>query len=152
MAASLHAVAGATSANQPRGQSGGGNEITAIFHHSLTANASANDVFQCIKIPSGAVVTGGYIIVDSTDAFTLLVGDGANTSRYIGATSSVSASQTYHDFGRDLSGQLCGLGHKYTADDTIDVKLTAVTATVALDWTLCIKYVLDGQTGGVASS
>ena len=151
MSAETHAVAGATAAFQPMGPTNGGNEVTVIKHHSVTADLSANDVLQVIKVPIGAVITGGWIAMDSTDAFTFTVGDGASTARYI-PSSSVSASQTMQNFVRDLSGQTTGLGHKYSANDTIDVKFTGVTATVNLDFTLCIKYIVDGQTGGVVSS
>ena len=151
MAASLHAVGRATSAFQAMGPTAGGNVITQVVHHSLSADASADDVFQMFKVPIGAVIVGGWIALDSTNAFTFVVGDGADVDRYV-PSSSVSASQTIQNFVRDLSGATSGLGHKYTANDTIDVKITGVTATVALDFTLCVFYVVDGQTGGVVSS
>jgi len=154
MSASLHAVGRATTAFQPMGPANGGNVITQIVHHSLTANPSANDVFQMIKVPIDAVIVGGWLSLDSTSAFTFTVGDGGDTARYIGGTipASVSASQTMHLFAQDLSGGVSGCGHKYTATDTIDIKFTAITATTALDFTLCVKYIADGQTGGVVSS
>ncbi len=151
MGVSTHAKGRAGAAFQAMGPTTGGNVITQIAHYSLSADASANDVFQMIKVPIGAVIVGGWIALDSTNAFTFEVGDGADVDRYV-PSSSVSASQTMQDFIRDLSGQTSGAGHKYTANDTIDVKITGVTATVALDFTLCVFYVVDGQTGGVVSS
>lgn len=151
MAASTHAVGRATTAYQAMGPTNGGNVVCQIVHYSLTANASANDVYQMIKVPNGAVIVNGWIAMDSTSAFTFTVGDGGSANRYV-PSSSVSASQTMQNFVRDLSGATTGLGHQYTADDTVDVKFTAVTATVGLDWTLCVFYLVDGQTGGVVSS
>jgi len=152
MAASTHAVARATSAFQAMGPTNGGNTITQIVHHSLTANLSANDVLQVIKVPIDAVVIDLKITMDSTDAFTYTVGDAGDADRYI-KSASVSASQTSKQLWGDLSGTLqTGIGHKYTADDTIDVTFTAVTATVALDFTIYVMYIVDGQTGGITSS
>ena len=151
MAASTHAKGRATAAFQAMGPTTGGNMICQIVHHSVTAALSANDVFQLIKVPIDAVIVGGWIAMDSTSAFTFTVGDGASTNRYI-PSSSVSASQTMQNFIRDLSGQTTGLGHKYTAADTLDVLFSAITATVNLDFTLAVFYIVDGQTGGVVLS
>ena len=152
MAASTHAVGRATAAFQAMGPTNGGNVVSQIVHHSVTANLSANDVLQVIKVPIGAVVLDLKITMDSTDAFTYTVGDGGSAARYI-ASSSVSASQTSKQLWSDLSGALqTGIGHKYTANDTIDVTFTAVTATVDLDFTIYVMYLVDGQTGGITSS
>lgn len=151
MANSVHAVGRATAAFQAMGPTTGGNLICQVVHHSLSADASANDVFQLMKIPIGAVVVYGGLVIDSTNAFTFSLGDGGSVGRYLSGKS-VSVSQTAYAFLRDLSGATSGIGHKYTANDTIDIKLTAVTATVNLDFTLTVFYVLDGQVGGVTSS
>jgi len=142
MAASTHAKGRATAAFQAMADTNGGNVICQIVHHSVTAALSANDVIQMIKVPIDAVVIGGWITMDSGDAFTYTVGDGASTARYV-PTSSVSGSQTQKDFIADLSGAVSGAGFKYTAEDTIDVKFTAITATKNLDFTLCVFYVVD---------
>ncbi len=152
MSASTHAVGRATAAFQAMGPTNGGNAIAQIVHHSVTADLSANDVIQVIKIPIDAVILDLKITLDSTDAFTYTVGDGGDPDRYI-KSSSVSASQTSKELWGDLSGTLqTGLGHKYTAEDTIDVTFTAVTATVALDFTISVLYIVDGQTGGITLS
>lgn len=142
MANSLFARGRATAAFQPMGPTNGGNMVCQVAHYSVTADLSANDVFQMIKVPLGAVVVGGWIALDSTDAFTFTVGDGGSAARYI-PSNSVSASQTQQNFVRDLSGQVSGIGHKYTAADTIDVTFTGVTATVNLDFTVCVYYLVD---------
>jgi hypothetical protein len=153
MAASTHAKGRATAAFEAMGPTTGGNVICQIVHHSITANLSANDVFQLIKVPLDAVIVNGWIAADAGagSAFTFTVGDGASANRYV-PSSSVSVSQTMQNFVRDLSGATTGLGHKYTAADTIDIKFTAITATVALDFTLAVFYIVDGQTGGVVTS
>ena len=119
MAASTHAKGRATAAFEALQHCSGGNLICQIVHHSVTADLSANDVIQMIKVPNGAVVTGGWITMDSTNAFTYEVGDGADTNRFV-TSSSVSGSQTNKNFVRDLSSAIAGVGHAYTADDTID--------------------------------
>ncbi len=152
MANSVHAVGRATAAFQAMGPTNGGNVVCQIVHHSVTADLSANDVLQVIKVPIGAVVLDLKITLDSTDSFTYTVGDGGSAARYI-PSSSVSASQTSKELWKDLSGSLqTGIGHKYTANDTIDVTFTAVTATVDLDFTIYVMYLVDGQTGGITSS
>jgi len=151
MAASTHAVGRATAAFEAMGPTAGGNLVCQVVHHSVTADLSANDVLQMIKVPIDAVVVGGWITMDSTNAFTYTVGDAGSAARYVPA-SSVSGSQTQKNFVRDLSSGVSGCGHKYTAADTIDITFTAVTATVNLDFTLCVYYLVDGQTGGVVLS
>ena len=113
---------------------------------------STNDVFQMIKVPIDAVIVGGNIVIDSSGIYTYTVGDGASNARYIPA-SSVSLSQTSKNFVSDLSSNIAGTGHKYTAADTIDVKFTAVgSAGSNTDFTLTVFYIVDGQTGGTVSS
>lgn len=143
MAASTHAVGRATSAYQAMGPTQGGNIVGVTAKHSLTANASANDVFQMIKVPAGATIVDGWLSADSSDAFTFQVGDGGSAGRFL-TGASVSGSATSHVFPKRL------LGYNYTSEDTIDVKLTAVTATKALNFTLTVFYLVDGQTSGVA--
>jgi hypothetical protein len=145
MAASTHAVAGAKSKFQPVGPSAGGNLICVTKHYSLTANASANDVFQMIKIPNGARVVDGYIALDSVGAFTYTVGDGGDPDRFI-AASSVSGSATDASFSKEVLPYQYSLSANASPQyDTVDVKLTAVTATVALSFDLTVFYLVDGQ-------
>lgn len=151
MGASTHAKGRATTAFQPMGPTAGGNVISQIANYSVTADLSANDVFQMIKVPIDAIVIGGWISLDSSNAFTFTVGDGVDVDRYL-VDGSVSGSNTMHVFPLDASGITTGSGHKYTADDTIDVKFSAITATVALNFTLCVFYIVDGQVGGVATN
>ena len=138
MAASTHAVGKATTAFQAVGPTSTGNMVCVTADYSLTANASANDVFQMIKVPVGATIVDGWISMDSSDAFTYTVGDGDDVDRFI-ASSSVSGTATGASFARKL------MPKTYTAEDTIDVKLTAVTATVALNFSLTVMYLVDGQ-------
>jgi len=129
------------------GATNGGNTICVTAAHSLTANASANDVFQMIKIPNGAKIVDGYITISSAaDAFTYTVGDGGSTARFV-ASSSVSSGDTTQAFIRKgvLPYKVSLTANANPQYDTIDVKLTAVTATVAVNWDLTVWYLVDGQ-------
>ena len=87
MGVSTHAVGRATDAFQAMGPTNSGNQVTIVVHHSVTADLSANDVLQIIKIPNGAVITGGWISLDSSSAFTFEVGDGGDPNRFVTSAS-----------------------------------------------------------------
>lgn len=141
MAASTHARGRATAAFQPMGHAIGGNVICQTAHYSTTAAASANDVIQMIKVPKGAVIVDGWITMDSSGAFTFSVGDGSSVARFQ-ASASVSGAATQQIFLKSK------LGHEYTADDTIDVKLTGIAGSIAAhNISLTVYYLVDGQAG-----
>ena len=146
MANSLHAVGRATSAFEPMGPTNGGNLVCVTAHHSLTAAASTNDVFQMIKIPNGARIIDGYLNADATaTAYIVSVGDGGDTARFVAAFS-ITTSGTAINFIKKKS-----LPYKYSLTsnanpqyDTIDVKLTGVVATVAgLEFDVTVWYLVD---------
>jgi hypothetical protein len=143
MAASTHARGRATAAFQAMGPTNGGNTITQIAHYSLTANASANDVFPMIKIPAGATITDGYLKMVGIAGFAYTVGDGGDAARFVAATT-VSASTT----GTTVSFLKSVIPYTYDSADTIDVKMTVVAASVAQAFTLVVSYVVDGQNDG----
>ena len=150
MGASTHAKGRATGAFEHMAHTAGGNLICQVAHHSISAAISNDDVFQMIKVPKGAVIVGGWIALDSSSTGTFTVGDAADTNRHLG-TASVSLSNTIHHFGGNVLGITTGMGHKYSAEDTIDVKFSAVgSAGSSLDWTLCVFYLMEstGATGG----
>lgn len=88
-----------------------------------------NDVVQMVKVQSGTVILGVYLSVDFLDTGTAIVtavGDGIDDDRFlsgltIGRSSAVGSSSAL------LHG---GHLYQYTADDTIDFKVTTA-ATVA---------------------
>lgn len=89
-----------------------------------------NDVVQMIKVQAGTMVTNVYLSVDSLDTSTGIVtavGDGNDDDRFltgltIGRSSAAGAS-----------GALAHTGHlyQYTADDTIDFKVTTAASGTA---------------------
>lgn len=90
-----------------------------------------NDVVQMVKVQSGTTILGVYLSVDALDSSTGIVtavGDGSDDDRFltgltIGRSGAVGAS-----------GALAHSGHlyAYTADDTIDFKVTtAATGTAS---------------------
>ena len=108
-------------------------ELTEVHAtYSLSAALVVNDVIQMVKIPAGATVISVTLAaadLDSsgTPAIVLTVGDGDDTDRFITTAVGTIAQ----------AGGVCrldnpvGLNHKYTADDTIDVKVTTAPGTGA---------------------
>ena len=82
-----------------------------------------NDVVQMIKVQSGTVITSVYLSVDFLDTGTAIVtavGDGNDDDRFLtGLTIGRSSAS-------GASGAMAHTGHlyQYTADDTIDFKVT----------------------------
>lgn len=81
------------------------NGVEKPFSAALAANI--------IKLPPGAVVVGGELVVETADAastaWTLSLGDSGSATRYLGATSLKSAARTaltltgYRDSGNILA-------------------------------------------------
>jgi len=91
-----------------------------------------NDVVQMVKVMAGTVITDVYLSVDALDSSTGIVtavGDGSDDDRFLsGLTIGRSAAV-------GSSGALLHGGHlyEYTADDTIDFKVTtAATGTASV--------------------
>jgi hypothetical protein len=89
---------------------------------------AANDVFELIKIPAGALVLTVAAKVTTVEGATCTVdiGDGATVGGYIsGLNGNTSAnSQSFNA----TTTPTFGVGKLYTEDDTIDVKLVTGTA------------------------
>jgi len=87
-----------------------------------------NDVVQMLKVQSGTTITGVFLSVDFLDTGTAVVsavGDGSVADRFItGSTigrSSASGVQNLNNHAGHL--------YQYTADDTIDFKITTAATT-----------------------
>ena len=111
------AAAIATAAN-----GGGGAGATAFV---------INDVVQMVKVCNGARVVAVRLSVDALDSSTGIVtavGDGDDDDRFItGSTIGRSGASGYQNMNAHT-----GLGYAYTADDTIDFKVTtAATGTAS---------------------
>jgi len=125
---------------QPRA----GIDVTAVYAtYTLTAALALNDVIEMVKVPTGATVLDvvlGSADLDSnaTPLIALDVGDGSDTNRFI---SSSTIGQT-GGVGR-LSNQV-GLNYTYSADDTIDILVSAAPATGATsgDVDLMVLYTM----------
>jgi len=98
--------------------------------YELTAALVINDVIQMVKIPAGATVHEVQLSCDDLDtsgtpACVLAVGDGSDVDRFI------TASDIGQAGGFARMNNIAGVGYEYTADDTIDVKVTTAPATSA---------------------
>lgn len=145
MAASTHARGRATAAFQAMEHTGSGNMVCVTARYSLTANLSANDVIQMIKIPAGATIVDGYLKMTGALGFAYEVGDGDSSTRFTAATT-VSASTT----GTVVSFLRSVLPFTYTSADTIDVKATVIAASTASNFALTVFYLVDGQTDAIS--
>ena len=89
-----------------------------------------NDVVQMVKVQNATYVTGVYLSVDALDSSTGIVtavGDGSDDDRFLtGLTIGRSGAA-------GASGALAHTGHlyQYTADDTIDFKVTTAASGTA---------------------
>lgn len=116
--------------------------LVRVVRYAATAALSAGDVVQMCKLPLGAVVTEVAVgISASAGAVTVNVGDGNDVSAYAAAVvlsgSAVSTTMPAR-----------GIGRSYSAEDTIDIQVAAVSAAPGTaDLFLRIEYTL--QNGGV---
>lgn len=99
-----------------------------------------NDVIQMVKVPNGAriidVILGADDLdTDASPAIVLSVGDGADTDRFIAASTVAQAG------GIARMNSAVGVDKVYTADDTIDILIATAAATKAGgDVTLTVLY------------
>jgi hypothetical protein len=94
---------------------------------TIGTNLLASDILEMVKVPAGATVQ--EIVLSTTASLgatsTVEIGDGGDTDRYFAAA----------NFGNGAAGLVrlsnaIGHGFKYTAEDTIDVRI-ATNATPA---------------------
>lgn len=116
--------------------------VTRLVTYNATAALSAGDVVQMVKVPLGAIVTEiGVAVSMSAGAVTVNLGDGNDVSAYA-AAAVLSGSVVVA-----LTTPNRGFGRSYSAEDTIDFVVTAVSAapgTAKLK--LKVEYIL--QNGG----
>lgn len=112
--------------------------------YTFTAAQSAGDIIQMIPIPKGAAIHDVLVQCDGKAAgadIAVQAGDGNSVARYI-ATASGSA----------VTRLTAGLGYSYSAEDTIDVKVSTVTsATAGGSVRLTVVYSMDQSTDGTGS-
>lgn len=117
-------------------------EIVRVVDYTMTTAVSAGDVIQMVRVPSGAAVTDVRVMaIESptthTGAITVNVGDGNDTSAYAAAVvlsgSAVSTTMPARGHGRS-----------YSAEDTVDIAVTAISAAGASGGLrLIVRYTLD---------
>ena len=149
MAASTFARGKATTAFEPMGPTAGGNTVTRIASHSVTAALSANDVFQMIKVPNGAIITDGYMVAVGDLGFAYEVGISGDSNKFV-TVKTVSATTTGTVFA--FLKNLLPFNISVTANApnqyiTVDVKATVIAATVAAAWSLVVNYLVDDDGG-----
>lgn len=123
---------------QPRWEKGKTLSVTGVFQG--TAALVANDVVQLVPIPTGAIIQGitvGVAGLDTGNNVTTSLGDGTTAARFVSNATVGRANVTTSYITNSnavtptvSSGTIAtGLGYKYTADDTIDLTVTANAAT-----------------------
>ena len=124
-------------------QSRGGVGLTSVHGtYELAAALVVNDVIQMVKIPKGARIVDAILGTDDLDsggspAIILAVGDGTTADRFITGSTVAQAG------GVTRLSQVDGIGYVYTAEDTIDVKVTTAPATGATSGTINLTVVYD---------
>lgn len=116
--------------------------ISRVVQFTSAVAFSAGDVVQMMRIPNGAtIVAVQFANQMATGVITVNVGDGNDTSAYAASvvlSGSVVAltSMTFR-----------GLGRSYSAEDTIDVQITAISTPAAVS-TLALRVDYTMQNGG----
>lgn len=100
--------------------------ISRVVQYSIAASFSAGDVVQMFKIPNGAVVSRCVFAINGhSGVLTVNVGDGNDVSAY-------AASVVLSGSAVALASiPARGIGRSYSAEDTIDIQVAAVSAPVA---------------------
>lgn len=126
--ATTYTNARAASTVMPRSNHQGLTAVTAT--QTIATALVVNDVIEMVKVPNLARVVEVVLISEDLDtgttaAVVLAVGDGAVTNRYISGSTIGQAG------GVARMDQITAVDFAYSADDTIDVKVTTAPATGA---------------------
>lgn len=139
--------------------SGAGEMACAYGTVSVSANPSANDVFEMCRIPKGAVVVGGWIRsgdldTNATETLDLDVGWAANGSDAadpdgfgnlgVMGTDTVAGAKPEAGYNFPFGGVLITEGPKaFAAETTITVTCVATAATFAAGTlSVCVHYIV----------
>lgn len=105
--------------------------VNRVVQRSVSFNPggvalSAGDVIQMVKVPRGAVINDMTLCISaSVQSYTITgLGDGNNTSRYLGSSSLVLVQAV-------RMSQPGGFGYEYSAEDTIDIVMGTITSGTA---------------------
>lgn len=115
---------------------------TRVVQRTIGGTAiSAGDVWQMVKVPSGAVVCDLAFAIDAAAAqsYTLTgIGDGNSANRFVASQSAVISQSVRMSLP-------AGFGYSYSAEDTIDLTwgtVTSGTAATAIV-TLVVSYTVQ---------
>lgn len=135
-------TASAAQANSPALVNVNGS-ITRSIIHTIAASYSAGDVTQMMRIPQGATVNNvTFAILGHSGVLTVNVGDGNDVSAY---AASVVLSGSVVAL---TSMPARGFGRSYSAEDTIDIQIAAISAPVAAGTlTLNVTYTMQNGSG-----
>lgn len=114
---------------------------TRVIHYPIAASFSAGDVVQMCKVPLGANVTGVQFAINGhSGVLTVNVGDGNDVSAY-------AASVVLSGSAVALASMPArGLGRSYSAEDTVDITIAAISAPVAAgSLILVLSYTLNNK-------
>lgn len=108
---------------------------------TIGTNLLASDILEMVKVPAGATIQ--EIVLSTTASLgatsTVEIGDGGDTDRFFAAA----------NFGNGAAGLVrlgvaAGHGYKYTAEDTIDVKIaTNATPATGAVVTMTVFYTMQ---------
>ena len=134
-------AAAAQTTVQPKGLRVGLVAVTSTYTIGAGLSLSAGDVIQMIKVPANATVVSLMVTSNYSGDAAFTVGDGLDDDRYISLRSaSVAMLPVY--VNRVLAP------YTYSADDTIDVDVTAVSiSTVGGNFFMTAIFSMD--TGGL---
>jgi hypothetical protein len=120
-----------------------GLDITSVFatHTLTTGQQETADIVQMVKVPKGATILDVILTsadIDSASSAVLAVGDAGAATRFIAGSTIGQAG------GVERLNQFAGLNYEYTADDTIDLKVTTAPGTpVEGVVNLCVIYTMN---------
>ena len=110
-------------------------------------NATSGTTYDVIGLPTNAIITGGWLSVDTafntTGTATLSIGDSSSATRYLGATTLKTAAVT----------SITPTGYVNTGALPIRITLSlADTAATAGAFSLVIRYITSGRVDEVERS
>lgn len=119
------------------------NSIPVYASYAFASAPSANDIVQMMTIPAGATIVS--VVLDSdqidtngTPTMSFDVGDAANPTRYL------SASTLPRTGGAAVANVAAAYGYQYSANTPLQVKVHAAAATFAAGTVrLLVEYTMD---------
>ena len=110
-----------------------------------------NDVVQMVKVFDGERVLDVQVLMETdadtngSPAIVIAVGDGDDADRYISA-STIGQAGGFVRLGQgiDTAAEAASMRHTYTADDTIDLKVTTAPATGVAAVTVTMRVMIAG--------